>query len=161
MPEQRPPTHLVVPGWFWQVIESAKPELRRLVEWLEAAKREQIVAFQRSYEAAAEAVCDYWNGPIVDGIGFSEDDTKDLCHWIVSQGSALWLQAISATDLTPFVRLYWAAEYKGAADWPKWNSLALSPVYHGFQAPGSVAYRVFEARFSEALDEYVNGESGA
>ena len=148
------PLSFVGPDWFWDVLESAKPNLQRLVDWLETATREEIVAFERTYEDAAKEVCDYWSGPTVDGVGFSEDDTEDFCHWVVSQGRALWRQARTAPDLEPFVRLYWAAE-DGATDWPKWNSSVLNENYRGYQAPGSVAYAVFEARFSEPLDQYL------
>jgi hypothetical protein len=39
---------------------------------------------------ASEQVCDYWRGPTVDGIAFSEDDTEDLCDRVVSRGAGFW-----------------------------------------------------------------------
>jgi len=152
MPED---TSEFVPIWFWAVLEKTRPSLQRLVEWLEAATREQIIEFQRSYVDAAQEICDYWDGPIVDGIGFSEDNTEDLCEWIVSQGHVLWRKAIEAPDLEYFVRIYWAAERKADSEWPAWDISVTNPIYRGYQSPGTVSHAVFQHRFSEDLHEYL------
>jgi hypothetical protein len=138
-----------VPDWFWDILDSTRPNLQRLIEWLEAATREQLIEFQRSYDEAAQEVCDFWSGPTVDGVTLSEDDTEDFCRWIVSQGRIFWEQVVKASDLESFVRIYWAAER------PNWDSFVINPMYRGFQSPGIIGHAVFESRFHESLDDHV------
>jgi hypothetical protein len=74
------------PDWFWETLEGARPQLNTLAAELEAMPRERLVDFAAAYRDAACAVCDYWDGPVVDGIEFSEDDSEDLANWVVSVG---------------------------------------------------------------------------
>ncbi|MBX7218538.1 MAG: DUF4240 domain-containing protein [Blastocatellia bacterium] len=147
---------LVVPDWFWEVLESAKPELQRLVDWLEAASREEIVEFQRTYEDAAQAICDYWDGPVVGDIVFSEDDTEDFCTWVVSQGRALWEQALVAADLEPLVQLYRASESESDTTWPNWNPKVLNPAY-----PKPAQYSIHNRPAAFVVGGLAGGEAGS
>jgi len=133
-----------VPDWLWTTLDSPRPETTRLGDALEAMSQDKLVAFARHYRDAAEAVCNYWDGPVIDGEGLSEDGTEDLCNWIVSQGQAMWRQAIAAgpTRLEPFVRKY---EAQGPAHY----------------SPFGIACAVYERRFNGNLFEAMDGEERA
>ena len=96
-----------IPAWFWSMLDETRPSLENLALLLEDLSRERLVQFAFHYQAAAQEVCDYWQGPVVDDISFSEDDTEDLCNWVVGQGRSMWEHALSlGSDLEPIVRLY-------------------------------------------------------
>lgn len=75
-----------------------RPSLAGLETWLVNAPKEQLEQFAAAYEFAAQSLCGYWDGPLVDGIQYSEDDIEDLCNWIVSQGRELW-QKVAGGDI--------------------------------------------------------------
>src|SRR5713226_10200850 len=89
-----PPEMHEPPEWFWRVLDSTRPDLQRLEAWLETASKEQVEQFAHAFEIAAAAVCDFWDGPEVDGVVYSEDDTEDLCKWVVGQGRDLWKSVV-------------------------------------------------------------------
>jgi hypothetical protein len=150
-----------VPDWFWDTLDGARPNLNVLAQVLEAMSRDQLVEFARLYRDAAQAVCPYWHGPTVDDIRFSEDDTEDLCNWIVSQGKRIWLEAVAASKtLEPFVRRYWAAE-AGTRGAGAWNEDVSNEAYRGYQSPAYIAYGVFAARFDEDLYEILQDNDTA
>ena len=115
----------------WEQLESHGRDQAGLVAWLRAAPAEEIVAFQAAYELAAEELADYWDGPEVGGVQYSEDDTEDLCHWIVAQGRTAWEAA--RTDFPGAIGRYLARD----RDDP-W-------------VPGAAAYAVYFERFGQAL----------
>jgi hypothetical protein len=147
-----------IPGWFWTTLDDARPELSRLCTFLEAMAREHLVAFARAYRDAAEAVCDYWDGPE----GFSEDDTEDLCNWIVGQGQVVWRRAIEAGPgaLESLVRAFEAAEAN--PDSPgSWKTSVPRDEYRGWQSPSGIAYPIFARRFNADLHGFLEGGDAA
>ncbi|WP_433057892.1 DUF4240 domain-containing protein [Dactylosporangium sp. CS-033363] len=116
---------------LWTVLETHARDMDSLVAWLRTAPRDEVVAFQSAYEEAAEELADYWDGPVVDGVQYSEDDTEDLCLWIVAQGRAAWEAA--RVDFGAAVRRYVERDVDDA-----W-------------VPGGVAYEIFFARFGSSL----------
>lgn len=142
------------PDWFWNLIDAKKPDLQQLERWLLAASREEVEMFAIAYDIAAESVADYWEGPDVDGVQFSEDDTEDLCKWVVSQGQIFWESAISGErSLVDLARLYWQSERGEIPELPKWTTEVTNPQNQGYQAPEYIAYAVYEWRFGESLDD--------
>lgn len=141
----------VVPDWFWTAIEQAGGELQTLVEWLEKISRELLIEFAAHAQLAAEAVCDPWDGPTIDGITFSEDDVQDFATWVVSRGRSFWGEVCAADELEPFVRRYWAED-------GSWSVEVSEPAYRGYQSVTQIAFAIYERRFGadlfEALDEF-------
>ncbi len=140
-----------IPGWFWTAIEQAGGELQQLVDWLEKISRELLIEFAANAQLAAEAVCDPWAGPTIDGTTLSEDDVQDFATWVVSRGRAFWEEVCASADLEPFVRRSWAHE-------GTWSDEVSEPAYRGYQSVTQIAFAVFERRFGgdlfEALDEF-------
>nr|BFE62418.1 hypothetical protein GCM10020063_069440 [Dactylosporangium thailandense] len=118
---------------FWDVLESHGRSQARLVGWLREASEDEIVDYQGSFEAAAEELADYWDGPVVDGVQYSEDDTEDLCLWIVGEGRESWDAA--RVDFEGAIRRY----------------LARDP--DDLWVPGAPAYGIFYERSHRSLDE--------
>jgi hypothetical protein len=71
-------TEISIPNWFWATLDAARPNLQSLVALLEKMPRKRLVEFAYFFKEASMEICDYWEGPTVDGIEFSEDDTEDL-----------------------------------------------------------------------------------
>jgi hypothetical protein len=144
------------PESFWMLLDAARPNLIALARELEQLPREQLVEFARLYGEASAEVCDYWAGPTVDGIAFSEDDTEDLCDWVVSRGEAYWRRIIAlGGELEPAVREYWR-EQAGPSDLRSWTSEVDHPLYRGYQSPGAIAFAVFRIRFNEDLRDILD-----
>ncbi|MET7393043.1 hypothetical protein ABZS66_06040 [Dactylosporangium sp. NPDC005572] len=118
---------------FWSVLETHARSQASILAWLREAPEDEIVAFQLTYELAAEALTDYWDGPVVDGVRYSEDDTEDLCMWIVAQGREFWTAA--RADFGGAVNRYTARD--GGDPW----------------TPGAPAYAVYFERFGRSLYE--------
>ena len=140
------------PDWFWSVIEQAKPSLGRLATWLEAASEEEVVQFALAYDLAAEQLADSWDGPHVDDVPYSEDDTEDLCDWVVSQGRGLWRAAMAREiDLRELARLELASERGETSECPGWAADVSNPAYDGSLAPRYLAHAVYRNRFGHSL----------
>lgn len=122
----------------WRLLDEARPSLQLLVGALERLPRDRLLAYARSYDDAMMQVCEPWNGPEVDGIQFSEDDTEDFTVWVVSQGRAYWKQAVASEDLTEFVRQYWAQRATS------WDLAVENQAYEGFQSCRALATAIFE-----------------
>lgn len=143
-----------IPGWFWELVDSSRPSLQDLAVKLEALPRDQLIEYASTYVRAAEELCDYWSGPVVDGVEFSEDDTEDLCRWIVSQGPILYAQALALQGrLEPLVVRYWASERGEDPEYPLWSTEVKNLAYRGYQSPGGIPHPIFEARFGSALQD--------
>ena len=142
------------PEWFWSVIERSKPSLKRLAEWLEAAPKEAVIRFAFLYELAAEEVADFSSGPDVDGVQYSEDDTEDLCNWVVSQGSGLWRKAITREiDLASLARLNEDSRRNESAEYQTWVVDVSDSAYDGYLAPHCLAHPIYRKRFGLSLLE--------
>ena len=143
-----------IPTWFWDILVETRPSLLALAKRLEALPRERLIAFASAYETAAEEVCDYWSGPVVGGVEYSEDDTEDLCKWIVAQGPDLWRTAVQLRGaIAPMGELKIASDAGRRNEHPRWSTEVENVAYEGYQAPESVAYAIFAARFGQDLHE--------
>jgi hypothetical protein len=143
-----------IPDWFWDLLDSSRPSLQELASRLEALPRDHLIEYASTYVGVAEELCDYWSGPVVDGIEFSEDDTEDLCCWIVSQGPGLYAQALALQgNLEPLVLRYWASERGEDSEYPMWSTEVKNPAYRGDQSPGGLAHPIFQARFGSDLQD--------
>jgi hypothetical protein len=141
-----------IPDWFWDLLESCRPNLQALASKLEALPRERLVAYAATYERAAEDLCDYWSGPMVDGARLSEDDTEDLCHWIVSQGPDVYRRALALRgQLQPLWLRYRASERGEDAEYPRWSVEVQNEAYRGYQSPSGIPHPIYEARFGSSL----------
>jgi hypothetical protein len=120
------------------VLDEARPSLQALIKVLEAMPREQLIAYARHYDEAMWEVCDTWDGPEVDGITFSEDDTEDLNLWVVSKGQTVWERAVASDDLSELIREYWEEEHT------TWDSSVENPRYRGHQSCRGIATVIFE-----------------
>lgn len=143
-----------IPSLLWEVMASTRPSLRRLAARLESMPREELETFALAYERAAEEIVGYWEGPVVDGVEYSEDDTEDLCKWIVSQGEALWLQAVSRQrDLVNLAHLHELARRGEGREYVRWDADLENRLYVGSRTPEGLAFRIYEARFGSSLHE--------
>jgi hypothetical protein len=143
-----------VPDWFWQLLDSSRPILQDLAAKLEVLPREELVAYAATYERAVQSLCDAWAGPEVDGIQFSEDDTEDLCRWVVSEGQELYVQAVALQGrLASIVPRYWASERGDDREHPSWSVQLENEAYRGHQSPRDIVYAIYEARFGASLHD--------
>jgi len=148
-----------IPAWFWETLDSARPNLQALASFLENTSRQTLIEFATFYREASQEACEYWNGPIVDDIPFSEDDTEDLCNWVVSQGKSVWERAIaSRRSLEPIVRLY--RENDGKASSTSWTTHVDNAEYLGYQAPEHIAFAIFRTRFADDLTDVLEERRG-
>ena len=139
------------PDWFWNILESTRPSLMKLESWLVTAPREHVEEFAAAYELAAKTLCDYWDGPLVDGIQYSEDDTEDLCNWIVSQGRELWHKVAGGDlDIGHVASVVARRDYNLLPVAIKdWSTEVRDPKHRGYQAPESIAMGVYYSRFGK------------
>jgi hypothetical protein len=114
--------------------------------------RDELEEFALAYELAAEEITGYWDGPV--GLGYSEDDTEDLCKWIVSQGEALWLQAVSRErDLMDLAHLHELAQRGEGNEYKRWDVDLEHQRYYGWLSPSGLAGIIYETRFGSCLLE--------
>jgi hypothetical protein len=137
------------PDWFWNILDSTRPSLAALETWLVNAPKEQLEEFANVYELAAQSLCDYWDGPLVDNLQYSEDDTEDLCNWVVSQGRELW-QRVRAGDID--IGCVASILSKGEfhllpVPTEQWSTEVSNPKHRGYQDPALIAMGVYFTRF--------------
>jgi len=137
------------PDWFWNILDSTRPSLAALEAWLVNAPKKRLEQFASAYELAAHSLRDYWDGPLVDGIQYSEDDTEDLCNWIVAQGRELW-QRVRAGDID--IGRVASIVSKGhfhllPVPTDKWTTEVHNPKHLGYQDPALIAMGVYHSRF--------------
>ncbi|MFF2658155.1 hypothetical protein ACFVUH_12395 [Kitasatospora sp. NPDC058032] len=143
-----------VPDWFWAALEATRPRLSALESWLESRPREVLEAFALAFEAAADALADFSDGVRVDGFGWSEDDTEDLCLWIVGQGRGFWESVLAGErSLEEAAQLYLGRVPPSAGQVVPWDEEVTNPEHRGYQSPGTIVHGVYRTRFSEVLDE--------
>ncbi|WP_380283256.1 hypothetical protein [Kitasatospora purpeofusca] len=147
-----------VPDWFWDVLEATRPRLSTLELWLESQPREVLEAFALAYEAAADALADFSEGVRVDGEFWSEDDTEDLCGWVVGQGRGLWGSVIAGErSLEEAAQMYLDRAALPADHVVPWDEEVANPEHRGYQSPASIAHGVYRTRFAEDLHERLEG----
>ncbi|GAA1410261.1 hypothetical protein GCM10009639_61120 [Kitasatospora putterlickiae] len=144
-----------VPDWFWDALDATRPRLSALESWLERRPRDVLEAFALAHEEAAEALADYAEGVRVNGDVWSEDDTEDLCGWVVGQGRAFWGSVIAGErSLEEAARLYLDPDPDQVLPW---DEEVANPEHRGYQSPGSIAHGVYRTRFAEDLHERLDG----
>lgn len=141
--------------WFWAMLEAASPSLAKLEAKLVEATKEELRRFGSEYRFASESLCDYWDGPVVFGIQYSEDDTEDVCNWIVSQGRELWHRIINGeiafTNVAEMLARQEFARFPIAVT--DWTMEVADPRHCGYQAPSAIAAGVYFTRFGCMLHE--------
>ena len=136
------------PDWFWRVLDSARPSLRRLADWLESATQQEIEDYAVSFRNAAEDITNYWDGPE----GYSEDSTEDLCTWTVSQGEVLWRKAVTREiSLEELVRIYEQVETGQESRYSNWIREETLNAYMGYLSPTGLPMIIYEQRFGADL----------
>ena len=139
------------PDWFWDVLQSTRPSLAKLEAWLVDASEEKLEQFASAYELAAQSVCDYWDGPIVEGVQYSEDDTEDVCNWIVSQGHGLWrCVQVGDIDIERIATAISKGEFRLLpTPTEEWTKEVSDPKHYGYQDPALIAAGVYYSRFGK------------
>lgn len=140
------------PDWFWALLDSTRPSLQALATRLERLPRERLIAYADTYVEAMFAVCEPWDGPLVSGVQFSEDDTEDFTEWVVSQGQVYWERACKAERLDLFVREHIANRRAGPR---RWNPEVGNPDYRGWQSCKGIAFAVFQAMHGADLHDFL------
>ncbi|MFB6891530.1 hypothetical protein ACFCX4_19740 [Kitasatospora sp. NPDC056327] len=143
-----------VPGWFWEVLAATRPRLTALESWLGSRPREVLEEFALAHECAAESLADYADGVCVDGDGWSEDDTEDLCAWVVAQGHGFW-EAVRTgrLRLDEAARLYLGRTPPPPGHPAPWDDEVADPRHRGYRSPAAIVHGVYRTRFAEELHE--------
>ncbi|MFB7256974.1 hypothetical protein [Streptomyces nojiriensis] len=143
-----------VPGWFWEVLDAARPSLSALEAWLEAQPRDVLEEYALAYLEAAEALIDFSEGVTVDGAGWSEDSTEDLCMWVVGQGRAFWRSTVEgAWELPDAAQAYLGRSSPLVGEVTPWDEQVRRPEHTGYRSPGTLVHGVYRRRFGQDLDE--------
>jgi hypothetical protein len=139
--------------WFWKALDATRPSLAALESWLMNASQEHVEQFAAEYELAAQALCDYWDGPIVDGVEYSEDDTEDLCDWVVAQGRELWHKVKDREiDIGTIALVHSRGNYDLLpVPVSEWTTEVRDSKHRGYQDPASIASGVYRSRFGVDL----------
>ena len=148
------------PDWFWEVIEVTRPHVSRLEAWLESQPKTILERFAFGYASAASSLVDYWQGHTL-GLcaGWSEDDTEDLCLWVVGQGRAYWASVASGqrawADVVDAYERHESPPDDGPDEPVQWIH-STNPDYRGSSTPDSIADGVYWKRFGEELHGRIN-----
>jgi hypothetical protein len=75
--------------WFWDIIDQATHDRKKLRQILEGMNREDIIRFKYEFEEAATQLV---GEPFINHMeeGTSEDGAQDIAEWVVSQGHAFY-----------------------------------------------------------------------
>jgi hypothetical protein len=113
------------------------------------ATQKKVEEFLTAYELAAQTLCDYWDGPVVDGVQYSEDDTEDLCNWVVSQGRDLWQCVVEGDiDIGTIASIISSREFHLLpVAIAEWTTTVGDPRHRGYQDPALIAQGVNLTRF--------------
>jgi hypothetical protein len=90
----------VASPWFWDIIQRAQGDRKRLRDILWALSREDVDRFTSEFAAAAtelqgEPFTDYMDPEE------SEDGMEDIANWVVSQGEAYYRSVFEDPSRTP------------------------------------------------------------
>ncbi|MER6360478.1 hypothetical protein [Kitasatospora sp. NPDC001527] len=144
----------MVPEWFWDVLEATRPRLSALEAWLGSQPREVLEEFALAQLEAAEALADFAEGVIVDGDGWSEDSTEDLCLWVVGQGRAFWQRVVTGElGLDEAARAYLGRTPPLPEGTVAWDGVVADPEHRGYQSSAAIVHGVYRTRFGEDLAE--------
>jgi hypothetical protein len=134
---------------LWKVLDDCAPSLQKLASWLEAADRQDVLAYAIAYRNAAEALIEAADELTLNDRAISEDESEDFRNWAVAQGEATWRGALGDSE---------AAFKRYSARENRWDHKVQNPAHEGFQAPWYIAVPIFEERFSEDLAECLDSE---
>lgn len=70
-----------IPLWFWQLIEAAQLDPKKLAPLLETLDEERLLHFVWNYTEASRQMI-----PEIEALLRSEDNAYQACNWIVAQG---------------------------------------------------------------------------
>ncbi|MFF4426331.1 hypothetical protein ACFY04_37145 [Streptomyces sp. NPDC001549] len=143
-----------VPGWFWEVLDTARPSLSALESWLESQPRGVLEGYALAYLEAAESLIDFSEGVTVDGEVWSEDSTEDLCMWVVGQGRVFWRSTVEgAWELPDAAQAYLGRPSPLMWEVTQWDAQVLRPEHTGYRCPGTLVHGVYRTRFGQDLYE--------
>lgn len=125
------------------MLEACAPRLQNLVAWLEAADKQDILAYAIAYRNAAEALTEAVDKLTHAGQPISED----FRNWAVAQGKATWQSAPSNAS---------AAYARYIARESRWDNELRNPAYAGYRSPHYIAIPIFEDRFGEDLLDHLD-----
>ncbi|WP_405436845.1 hypothetical protein OG373_07365 [Streptomyces avidinii] len=141
-----------VPGWFWEVLDTARPSLSALESWLESQPRGVLEGYALAYLEAAESLVDFSEGVTVDGEVWSEDSTEDLCMWVVGQGRVFWRSTVEgAWELPEVAQAYLGRPSALVREVTQWDDRVRSPGHTGYGTPGTLVHGVYRTRFGQDL----------
>ena len=146
-----------IPDWFWEIIDSTRPDLLALALRLEQLSRKDLLRYSHFYQVASDAVCHAWEGPFIDDeIGhLSEDSTEDLTDWIVSGGKESWLYATEPdVDLVALFLLSVQAERGEIDEPPQWTLDVTLEDRQGYQTPNGLAIPIFYERHNSNNEDF-------
>jgi hypothetical protein len=94
------PNPNVASPWFWDIIERAQHDPKRLRDILWALSRDDVDRFKSEFDAAATELQDE---PFTDYMDpeESEDGVEDIASWVVSQGEAFYRSVFEDPSRTP------------------------------------------------------------
>ncbi|MFD7916329.1 hypothetical protein ACFV30_37430 [Streptomyces sp. NPDC059752] len=139
-----------VPGWFWEVLDTARPSLSAL----ESQPRAVLEGYALAYLEAAKSLIDFSEGVTVDGEVWSEDSTEDLCMWVVGQGRAFWRSTVEeAWELPDAAQAYLGRPSPLMWEVTQWDAQVLRPEHTGYRCPGTLVHGVYRTRFGQDLYE--------
>jgi hypothetical protein len=145
-----------IPDWFWNLIDSSKPDLKKLEKALEELEKEQLEDYYGLYKRASQEIRDPWDGPYINEEidHLSEDSTEDLCDWIVSQGYDHWSEMdIDDESLAAvFHSMKKVEKGKKVKGCVNWNSNTKYP----YKTPKALALSVYEEKFGEDMYDHID-----
>lgn len=147
-----------IPEWFWEVLDATRPRLSALASWLESQPREVLEAYALAYGAAMCSLADFSQGVRVDGVVWSEDDTEDLCAWVVGQGRGFWHPTVAGQrDLAEVAQAYLGRVSPFSAEVTPWDTGVSNPEHRGYQSPGAIVQGVYRTCFAQSLHDRLPG----
>jgi len=91
-----------IPAWFWDIIERAQKDKKKLEAILMEFDLEELKRFNRTFLNAATYLTD---DPFLDHMTGSEDGVKDITAWVVSQGKDYFMEIWKHPERIPYCNL--------------------------------------------------------
>ncbi|MFI6576237.1 hypothetical protein ACIBFB_10560 [Nocardiopsis sp. NPDC050513] len=121
---------------------------------MESQSRQMLEGFALAYLDAADALIDVSEGVIVDDVVWSEDDTEDLCVWVVGQGRGFWSSVVTGErELAEAALAFSGRGSPLSGEVTRWDHEVSAPEHRGYQSPDAIVYGVYRTRFAEDLYE--------